>query len=1081
MNRFFCSRLSSIRRSRRSLCAATFCVLFAAAGSAFAAPPAPYPLVLPVGSPGEQSLVVKNAGSALIGTLRHADKGQFWVYGLTVVPGARCRLMLALDTDAATVPPAATVLGLDNKPIPNRTERDPNGDFAVVWTVPDKWPYGVRLSVMISAKDGPTSIKSVSLSQTLPDSNGDGLPDSIERLLVEGMPAGVRPTVYRPPAQPYTVTTCTQPLSPAQDVQTDAVFSTLSDPSGISAWKARGYAVWTPGGAQAGKDFLLQNRDDVQTGRDGKPILFGDRALLAASLNVLNADRNLFAAALAGGSDGVCFVEPEYAARAGYEPAFKQAWQTQYQAAWQDPVSGIDARFHASMLMATSTANRVQSVLQDTLQRRPGARRMVTLHSPLYTAQSGLVSPLSRIAALNPVTDIIGDVSMSTAGLPTRYEGLRQEMLFDRSFLEYSAFWHAGRAQGKRAWFLTNPLPDMGLPVTPEARSRYEQTLVAALLLPDVNAYQLALPPDTLTATLPPEDAIRLHSILAALEDMHNQTALSGNAEKYDDIGVLVSDSAQWQREGPDASDLDGLFGLTLPLLQRGVPVQVLSLDRVADPGYLSGFKTLLVSYDFQKPPGARAQQALAEWVRRGGSLLYFGGADAYNGVSDAWWRQAGWNAPQQELWKQLGVNAGMPTAQSAPSEDASRYTVVLKAANNERAFGNRRAYQIDLTPFARQTGSVAVRFSALSPNEAGGAYVTSGELAVGGRVAASFVVGSEIENRFLMYDRDSQFDGKNRIAQGSASWTYQFDNLPRKAPITLTLDMANGFVVSATDSRPDFGHTLLSTGANAFLSKLFPRLRIGASYAATLYPLPDLVPSPVPSTANNANAAGGGDTRVRALIAPPALTNTPTALYTLREGGNPVWMQNVGRGLALNVGVAPGFFSASERSAGLLRALTRFAYQRAGGDYNEPGSLRLRRGRYVIVRTFSEPYTVEGRMIDVLSPTLNVADDRVIPPDSVALLYDIGVPEADPHIGFVSGRVQAKAETATATAFYVRGAAGTTGVARLHRGNRRLTGARGMDWLGRPIPVQAQEDGGTVLLRYANDPDGVIIRAGWQ
>ena len=837
MNRFNCNLFKPVRRHQHLLRTASTCTLCSIALTALAAPPAPYPLVLSVGSPGEQSLVVKNAGSALIGALRHADKGQFWVYGLNVVPGARCRLTLALDADAGVVPPAVVALGLDNKPLPSRVERDPNGDFALIWTVPDKWPYGARLSVMVSAKDGPVSIKSVTLFQTLPDNNGDGLPDSIARLLVEGMPVSVRPTVYRTPTQPYTVTAGTQTVSPAQDVQTDALFSTLADPSGINAWKGRGYAVWTPGDAQAGKDFLLRNRGDVQTGRDGKPILFGDRVLLAASLNVLNADRNLFALSLASGSDGVCFVGPEYADRAGYEPAFKQAWQTQYRTAWQEPVSGIDARYHAGMLMATGVATRVQSVLQDAQQRKAGVRRMVTLHSPLYTAQSGLVSPLSRIAALAPVTDIIGDVSLATASLPTRYAGLRQEMLFDRAFLEYSAFWHAVRGQNKRAWFLTNPLTDTGLFPTPEARSRYEQTLIAALLLPDVNAYQLALPPDTLTAAMPTEDAIRLHSILAALEDMHNQTGVSGNAEKYDDIGVLVSDSAQWQREGPGESDLDGLFGLTLPLLQRGIPVQLLSLDRVADPGYLNGFKTLLVSYDFQKPPGARAQQALAEWVRRGGSLLYFGGADAYNGVSDAWWRQAGWNAPQQDLWKQLGVNAGVPTAQSAPSEDAGRYAVVLKAASNNRAFGNRRAYPLDLTPFARQTGSVAVRISALSPNEAGGAYVASGELTVGGRVAASFVAGSEIENRFLMYDRDSQFDGKNRIASGGASWTYQFDNLPRNAPITLTLDMANGFVVSAAASRPDFGHTLLSTGAITSLSKLFPRLRIGASYAATLYP----------------------------------------------------------------------------------------------------------------------------------------------------------------------------------------------------------------------------------------------------
>ena len=126
----------------------------------------------------------------------------------------------------------------------------------------------------------------------------------------------------------------------------------------------------------------------------------------------------------------------------------------------------------------------------------------------------------------------------------------------------------------------------------------------------------------------------------------------------------------------------------------------------------------------------------------------------------------------------------------------------------------------------------------------------------------------------------------------------------------------------------------------------------------------------------------------------PSSLILHPYSLYA--PGERPIWTQNVGRGLVLNVGVAPGFFSASERSAGLLRALTRFAHQRAGGTYREPGFLRLKRGRYTIVHTFSEPLTVEGRMVDVLSPTLNTADDRVIAPDSSALLYDLGSPDAE-------------------------------------------------------------------------------------
>lgn len=1048
---------------------------FATARSAFAAPPVPYPFTAQAGTPAEQNLVVKNAGSAMLGEFRHADKGQFWIYGFPVAPGSRCTLALTLDTSADTTPPAVTVLGADNKPLAIHTEIAQN-TFLIVWTVPVKWPVGNRISMMLSAKNGVAAVKSLQLTQVLPDSNGDGVPDVVRLLLTAGLSSGSRVNVVRPPSQPFTVTGSDQSLTPALDVQTDAIFADTVDPAVINGWKSRGYAVWSFGNSKVSDAFAQQNRDAVQTGRDDKPIVgkpvrgksfsTAEQTWVGAAPSVLARDRSLFDDALRAGSDGACFLEPEYSADAGYEPAFKQAWQTEYRASWLDPVSGIDARYRASRLMAQGVASRAQSAMQGVTARKPGARRMVAVQSLLNGAERGIISPVTRIAGLNEVTDIFADVDTSTTFAPMRYAGLRQAMTFDRAYLEYSSLYHAARGANKRVWFQVNPVVGE-LPTAPDLRANFEQTLTAALLLPDVNAYQLVLPYQALTSNAPTDEQIRLHSLLSALEDMHNQTGISGNAEKDDDIGVLVSDSVQWQREGPSASDLDGLYGLALPLLQRGIPVQMVSLDRTADPGYLNGFKTLLVSYDFQKPLGTRVQQALVEWVRRGGSLIYVGGTDAYNGVTDSWWQQAGLIAPQQDLWKQFGLNLGAPTSRMAPAEDSSHYAAVLTSESRDIS---RQSRTIDLTRFAAATGSVAIRFSARNADTANGVSVSSGELSVGGKTAASFTTGSEIENRFLVYDNNSSFSPNGRLATGSASWTYQFDNLPPDVPITLTLDMAGNSSISAASARPDFGHTLLSTGANAPLSKAFPRLRIGASYPATLY--------------QEMQALGNREQGTDKIL--PAVNNQlsskdSSTLYNLRAGGAPIWTQNVGRGLVLNVGIAPGFFTASERSAGLLRALTRFAHQRAGGTYREPGFLRLKRGRYTIVHTFSEPLTVEGRMIDVLSPTLNAADDRVIAPDSSALLYDLGNPESEPHIGFVSGRLQARVETATTTGFFARGAAGTTGIARLHRGTRHLIGARGMDWLGRPVSVQAQEDGGTLLLRYPNHPDGVVVRVGWQ
>ena len=1026
------------------------------------------------------------------GELRHADKGQFWIYGFPVAPGSRCTLALTLDTGADSTPPVAAVLGADNKPLAIHTETAQNM-FLIVWTVPARWPVGNRISVMLSAKNGAAAVKSLQLTQALPDSNGDGVPDVVRQLLTAGLPSGSRVNAIRPPAQPFTVTASDQPLTPALDAQTDAIFADTTDPAIINGWKSRGYAVWSFGGSRVSDAFAQQNRDAVQIGRDGKVVVSkpvrgkafstSEQTWASAAPSVLARDRGLFDDALRAGSDGACFLEPEYLTAAGYEPAFKQAWQNEYRAAWLDPVSGIDARYRASRLMAQGVAARTQSAMQGIAANKPNTRRMVAVQSLLNGAERGIISPVTRIAGLNEVTDIFADVDTSTTSAPMRYAGLRQAMTFDRAYLEYSSIYHAARGANKRVWFQVNPIAG-DAPATPDLRASFEQTLTAALLFSDVNAYQLVLPPQTLTSAIPTDEQIRLHSLLSALEDMRNQTAISGNADKDDDIGVLVSDSIQWQREGPSSSDLDGLYGLALPLLQRGIPVQMVSLDRVVDPGYLNGFKTLLVSYDYQKPLGTRTQQALVEWVRRGGSLIYVGGTDAYNGVTDSWWQQAGLVAPQMDLWKQFGLNLGVPAPRMAPAEDSSRYTTVL--TSNNPADISRQSRTIDLTRFATSTGSVAIRFSARNADAGNGVSVSFGELSVRGKTAASFTTGSEIENRFLVYDNNSSYSPNGRLATGVASWTYQFDNLPPDVPVTLTLDMAGNFSIGAAAARPDFGHTLLSTGANVPLSKAFPRLRIGASYPATLYEGAEEKEKRrkgEEEKGNTPSAIGNPQSKIenRQSAMDSSLIPHPSSLYTLRAGGAPIWTQNVGRGLVLNVGVAPGFFTASERSAGLLRALARFAHQRAGGTYREPGFLRLKRGRYTIVHTFSESLTVEGRMIDTLSPTLNTADDRVIPPGSSALLYDLGNPEADPHIGFVSGRLQARVETATTTGFFVRGAAGTTGMARLHRGNRRLIGARGMDWLGRPIPVQAQEDGGTLLLRYPNHPDGVIIRVGWQ
>ncbi|MCX6377332.1 MAG: hypothetical protein NTU88_15075, partial [Armatimonadetes bacterium] len=48
----------------------------------------------------------------------------------------------------------------------------------------------------------------------------------------------------------------------------------------------------------------------------------------------------------------------------------------------------------------------------------------------------------------------------------------------------------------------------------------------------------------------------------------------------------------------------------------------------------------------------------LAAWVRKGGTLVLFGGTDAYNDLPE-WWQKAGFASPQDHLLAELGCPAG--------------------------------------------------------------------------------------------------------------------------------------------------------------------------------------------------------------------------------------------------------------------------------------------------------------------------------------------------------------------------------------------------------------------------------------
>jgi len=1014
------------------------------------------------GTSEEAAAMLNPINSSVDGDARRAEAGGGWTYRLAVPPEARCVLTFTVEGNAAV-----SVSGADGRAIPRRMEK--GGDRRAVYvTAPVKHPLGGTLRFRFRAVGGPLAVRSVRLTLRLPDKNGDGVSDAVERLM--GLGPKQRADVAPRPDKPRTSFQTGERYYPAIGVPTDAVLVYSDNPATYRTWAEKGYTLQTMGGFRDGPEYVKQHPGEVQTDQNGNPLVIGGSSYyLIPTLARLGIAKAFYAAAIAAGSTAICPEEPEIWARAGYSEAFKQEWQARYGTAWEPPHGSVDARYRSEQLKAFLTRRQIETILNDTQQRKPSVTRMVAIHSPVSYYHWAIPVPHYALLTIPALQEIIGQVWTGTARTAARAAGVRAERTFEVGYLEYSSLYHLARGTGKRLWFLMDPVEDTpNLPIEDYHR-HYAQTLLAALMFPEIDSYEVMPWPQRIYEHVPGDYAMLVNTVVGALCEMWRYPG--GEVEAGSEgIGTFVADSMGWQRADPSPSDYDGFYGLALPLVLHGIPVQVLSLDRVVEPGYLDGVKTLLVSYDFLKPMDAALNRALADWTRRGGSLLVFGGTDTYNAVADSWWRKAGYASPVEDLFAQMGLPIRDAKILSAPPEDAAVYKVVLTGDGAERSLRNRKSYTIDLTPFAQESGSVSVRFEDVSKQDGWGPYVVSAELRIGGQMATAFRTGSEMETRFLVEERDSRFNGSARFADGKGYWVYRFNHLPQgNVPITLTLDMGNGFLVKARPSPPPGPLLEAVNRVSEPLGRRVAQLRIPRAYPITLY-------AP-PSGATRLYRIQGIGSRVSDVSDDErGESSTPDARHPA-----PVWEAPVGKGTVTFVGVAPGYLTATAQSAAWLRALVGRAHERAGGLYREQPYFLVRRGPYTAIRTLGKKQMVSGRFVNLLDPNLPVVEDPEIPARSLAFLMEVGATRGLPRVVAVSGRLRARSEQPNATAFLTQGPAKTDGAARLWMGKRQIKGVKAFTVSGSPLAAAVRVDGDTLLVRYPNDPDGVVVRVVWN
>jgi hypothetical protein len=498
----------------------------------------------------------------------------------------------------------------------------------------------------------------------------------------------------------------------------------------IKLWKDKGYLVHVMTGVAWGnyQDYLYgqfdgkRHVDEAQTDRWGNVISHGgDVYYMCPGPTFGNYLAQRVRAAIDAGASSIHLEEPEFWARAGYSEGFKRAWRTAHGEDWTPPHTSPDAQYRASRLQYDLYRKALKQVFdavrEDNARTGRKTRCYVATHSLINYAHWGIVSPESSLLSVG-ADGFIAQVWTGTARTPNVYEGVVRERTFETAFLEYGAMVAATRGSPGRLWLLHDPVEDDPDHSWEDYRTNWECTVVASLLWPETARYEVAPWPERVfhgsyptvdrnhrkpgervsREPIPAAYATELLTVMNALNDM-DQAEIQWDCGTRG-IGIVVSDTMMFQRAEPDPSDphLGSFYGLALPLLERGMPVEPVQLETATIPGNLARCRVLVMTYEGMKPMTPAANQAIADWVKMGGSLVFVDDdRDPYN-VVKSWWNRAGaesFRTPRESLFSLLGLPRGAGPGSHAVGKGTLVFEASSPAALSYRQDGAARVREL--------------------------------------------------------------------------------------------------------------------------------------------------------------------------------------------------------------------------------------------------------------------------------------------------------------------------------------------------------------------------------------------------
>jgi len=451
----------------------------------------------------------------------------------------------------------------------------------------------------------------------------------------------------------------------------------------VAGWRDRGYKVHFMTGISWGRyeDYFTgvfdgqTHYEDSQVDQEGNIIWHsGKIPYVVPSPPYLTYIKSLVKRAIDAGVSAIHLEEPELWARAGYSEGFKREWQRFYGTPWVAQHTSPEATYLSAKLKSNLYLNALKEVFAyaKAYSKSKGneVKCYVPTHSLLSYSAIDMVSPEADLAQLPDMDGYIGQIWTGTARVPVWFNGVVGERVFENAFLEYGSMASMTAPTGRKVFFLTDPVEDARR-TWDDYKRNYQATFVAQLLYPQVADYEVMPWPDRIylgnytlednpiPQPISPDYATQVQVMINTLNEM----PLSDNRiTGAHGVGVLVSNSMMYQRfpkhEAYEDPQLSNYYGMALPLLKKGVPIENIFMENLNLPATLRDIKVLIVSYASMKPLKAIYHTYLSDWVKQGGALVYCAtDQDPFQTVKE-WWNTGDdqFRRPSDHLFQKMGI-----------------------------------------------------------------------------------------------------------------------------------------------------------------------------------------------------------------------------------------------------------------------------------------------------------------------------------------------------------------------------------------------------------------------------------------